>query len=235
MNLSIVLVEPEYSGNIGFTARTMKNFGAKELVLVNPKAVHLNGEAKSRAMKAKGILVNAKKKKSIAEAVKGTDIAVAFTARLKKRKGLGRTTQSLQEFAEQYADSNQRISLVFGNEKNGLRNKQLNECDFIVTIPANHSYPTMNLSHSIAVVLYALNSAKIKRARVKLINENLKKLLILQFKELIYRGKKIRQKQKTLNAFKALISRAPATEAEAKAILSVLESANKALKADRKN
>ncbi|MFH1588253.1 MAG: RNA methyltransferase [Candidatus Diapherotrites archaeon] len=230
MNLRIVLSEPEYSGNIGFTARAMKNFGANELALVNPKAEHLNGEAKSRAMNAKEILLNAEKHKSISLAVKGTDIAVAFTARLSKRKGLKRTTQSLQEFAEQYADSDSKISLVFGNEKNGLTNEQLDECDFFVTIPTSREYRAMNLSHSVAVVLYALNSAKTKRKRVKQINENLKKLLIHEFNELIYAGKKIRQKQKTLNAFKALISRSPASEAEAKAILSVLESANNAVK-----
>ncbi|MBN2127292.1 MAG: TrmJ/YjtD family RNA methyltransferase [Candidatus Diapherotrites archaeon] len=229
MNLRVVLVEPEYEGNIGFTARVMKNFNASDLFLVNPKS-ELGLEAKTRSMKAFDILSKAKKAGSITEAVKGTDFIVGFTAKFTKKKGLHRTVQSLQEFSENYSSANKKISLVFGTEKNGLSNEQLNECDLLVSIPTSVKYPAMNLSHSVAVVLYALNSAEKKHVFVPIIDSNLKEQLISEFTELIYSGEKIRQKQKTLNAFKAFISRVPARESEAKAILSVFKSANKALK-----
>ena len=231
MNLRIILVEPEYGGNIGFTARAMKNFNAKELFLVNPKEDYLGVEAKSRSMNAFDVLSNARIVSTLSDALKGTAVSVAFTAKTTKKKGLNRTAQSLQEFAKNFAEMNlNSLALVFGNERNGLKNSQLNECDFIVTIPTHHSYKSMNLSHSVAVALYALDSASSRHLRVKQIDENLKNLLAKEFNELINAGGKIRQKQKTLNAFKALISRSPASEAEAKAILSVLKAANKAIK-----
>jgi tRNA/rRNA methyltransferase len=229
MDLRIVLVEPEYSGNIGFVCRAMKNFGVKELVLVNPNTNYLNNESKSRAMKAQDILFNAKKSSSLSNAVKKCDFVVGLTAKHTKKKGLHRTVQSLQEFSLIHGKLNKKIALVFGTEKNGLTNEQLNECDFLVSIPTNYKYKSMNLSHSVAVTLYALTSNK-KHSFISLIDENLKKQLINEFNELIYSGEKIRQKQKTLNSFKAFISRVPARESESKAILSVLKSVNKRIK-----
>ncbi len=229
MNLRVVLVEPEYSGNIGFICRVMKNFGVKELFLVNPKASFNNGEAKSRAMKAQDILSNVVIVNSLKKAISNCVFVVGLTAKYSKKKGLNRTVQSLKEFSENHHNSGEKTALVFGTEKNGLTNEQLNECDFLVTIPTNKNYKSMNLSHAVAVTLYALNSVK-KREFVPCIDLNLKKQLIFEFNELIHSGNKIRQKQKTLNAFKAFLLRARITQAEAKAILSVFKSVNKRIK-----
>ena len=60
MRATVILVRPEYAGNIGFVARAMANFGLDKLVLVKPKADYLGSEAKSRAMRAKNLLQKAR-------------------------------------------------------------------------------------------------------------------------------------------------------------------------------
>ncbi len=232
MKVKVILVEPEYEGNIGFIARAMLNFGLKELILVNPKANHRSGKAKSRAMRAKHLLQKAKVVGSLKEALKDVDVAVATTAKIGKGKKLNRTGISVREFAENFSKSSSSIGLVFGPERNGLTNEQINECDFLVSIPASGKYKTLNLSHAGAILFYELfQSEKGRKGKnAKTINKKLKKNLVRQFNELIYSGKKIRNKPGTLNSFKALISRAPATEPEAKAIMAVFGSVLKKIK-----
>lgn len=223
MKLGIVLVEPEYDGNIGFTARCMENFGCKDLWLVKPKANHLSNDAIARAMKGRHILEKAKIVESLEEALENFDVSAATTARKKKGTKLFRELIALDEFAQNYGKFSGKLAVVFGPEKNGLTNEQLKHCDVIITIPAYGKYPTFNLSHAVAIALYEISKRHFSQ-KIEPANRRLRKEILKQFNELIRVGGKVRNREDTLFAFKGFLARAVLSHKEANAILTVFSS-----------
>ncbi|MFH1256436.1 MAG: RNA methyltransferase [Candidatus Diapherotrites archaeon] len=231
MNSFVVLSRTEGEENIGFAARAMKNFGLEKLVLVNPKASHLSGLAKSRAMHAKEILANAKTVKTLKEALKAADFSVAVTARpLRARKGI-KGFSTPKELAEKFVGTNASVALVFGNEKNGLGAEEVGQCDFMLSIPSSRKYFSLNLSHAVVIVLYELFKAK-KSAEPraeKTAKRKIKRALLERFSDLADASGSIDDKKEVMRSFKALVARSPITEKEAKAVLAVLSEAGKSL------
>lgn len=152
--MKVILIEPEHAGNVGAVARVMKNFGFKELVLVDPKVDHLCEEARNRAKHAQEVLESAVVC-SFDEI--DVDYLVGTTALLGTDYNIPRSPLSPKELKEVISGKEAKIGLLFGRESSGLTNEEVSECDFIVTIPANSEYPTLNLSHSVAVMLYELS------------------------------------------------------------------------------
>lgn len=232
MKVKVILVEPEYEENIGLIARTMKNFSIKELLLVNPKAKHYSAKARSRAMHAQELLKKAKKFTSLKAALKEVDFSAATSAKTTKEKRMFRTALTARQLAENYSGSDACLGIVFGRESTGLRNEEINECDFLVKIPTHYKYETLNVSHSAVVVLYELfcqqgmgkkNGKKGKRkGELKAVSKKKKELLLKKFKEILKDCESIENKKSAEYAFKALVSRTPITEKEANALLSVL-------------
>jgi tRNA/rRNA methyltransferase len=154
--ISIVLVGPEKSGNVGAIARVMKNFGLKDLILIDSKCDHLNKEALDRASHAKDILKKAKLAKK--EQLKSFSLLVGTTAKIGTDYNIPRIPLTPAELSSRLKELSPKtkIGILFGRESFGLSNQELMMCDFSITIPTAPTYPTMNLSHSVAVVLYEL-------------------------------------------------------------------------------
>lgn len=158
VNLTVVLLGVEHPGNLGAVARAMKNFGASELVLIDPKCDKDNVEAKNRAKWANDVLESAR----VADVgvLQEFDFVVGTTGKIGDDYNLPRTpilpSQLAQRVAE--ADAETSIALLFGRESDGLMNEELALCDFTVTIPTSDAYPSLNLSHAVAVVLYAVTA-----------------------------------------------------------------------------
>ncbi len=152
--ISIVLVEPEISGNIGAICRIMKNFGFDKLVIVNPKCDHLSTEVKNRAKHAQDILRKAK----VVKRWPKFDYVVGTTAKLGSDYNVNRLPLLPEQLALKLSKLPKKtsIGLLFGREGIGLTNEEINKCDFIVTIPSSKKYPTLNLSHSVGILLYEL-------------------------------------------------------------------------------
>ena len=150
--LNVILVEPENSGNIGATARVMKNFGFTELILVNPKA-RLDDEAFSRAMHAKDVLESCRIVNSLQELE--FDVLVATSSHAGHDYHIARTAITAEELGKKI-DLNQNVGIVFGRESKGLTIDEILTCDFLVTIPASPVYPVLNLSHAVAIILYEI-------------------------------------------------------------------------------
>ena len=150
--ISIVLIEPKTQGNIGAIARVMKNFGFSELVLVNPKC-SLGDEAYIRAKHAKDVLDNVK----ILKRWPKLDYLVATSSKTGRDYNIPRNPITPAELGK-VLPSKGKIGLVFGREEDGLNNLELAKCDFMVKIPTDKDYKGMNLSHSVAVMLYSLSS-----------------------------------------------------------------------------
>lgn len=160
LNFRIVLVEPLYSGNVGSVARVMKNFGFSELVLLNP--CELGMPARVMSVHAYDIIENARIEFSLEDALKDSNINIGMTGLPGKtdNKHSRIPAYSPRQLKEKLEGNNGIISLVFGREDAGLRNEELEICDIVVNIPTNPVYPSMNLSHAVAVILYELSDVK---------------------------------------------------------------------------
>ncbi len=152
----IVLIEPESEGNVGAVARVMHNFGFDKLVLINPRCDYLSEKALVRAMHGKDIL----RKAIITDFnfINTLDIKVGTTAKVGGKNHIFRTPLKPEEMSKMIVKSHRKskIGLLFGRESIGLTNDEIRKCDYIVTIPANPKYPTLNLSHAVAILLYEL-------------------------------------------------------------------------------
>lgn len=155
--VDIVLVEPMYEGNCGFTARVMKNFGFSNLVLVNP--CDLGDEAFSRASHARDILAGAERC-TLDEVFGRSDITVATTGTVAKSvcHPMRIPYYSPRELREWISDIKGRVSILFGRENWGLNNDEVERCDMLCTIPASEEYPILNISHAAGIVCYELAS-----------------------------------------------------------------------------
>ena len=151
----VVFVEPESPGNIGFLARTMKNFGLLNLVLINP--CELKNESYYQAMHARDVVSNAETYNSLEEflLIKEIDTSVGTTGSAGGSYNVARIAVS----PEQLVDSinyNGNLALVFGREGNGLSNQEISLCDIIVSIPTHDYYPILNITHAAAIIFYEM-------------------------------------------------------------------------------
>jgi TrmH family RNA methyltransferase len=151
----IVLVEPKNSGNIGAVARAMMNFDAEHLYLVNP--CELDNACYARAMHATKILDNAQTFSCFEDAIENLDYLVATSSiESKTDKRHLRNPVLLEDFSEKIFDVKGKVGLVFGREDYGLFNEEIAACDIMLKIPTSESYPSLNLSHAVTIVLYSI-------------------------------------------------------------------------------
>ncbi len=156
LSFRVILVEPLYGGNVGSVARTMKNFGFSDLVLVSP--CELDVKARVMAVHAYNIIENARIEFSLRDAVRGSNLVAGMTGKPGKtdNKHMRLPALSPRRLKEKLTGTAGVVSLVFGREDHGLNNEELEMCDIIVNIPTSPEYTSMNLSHAVAVVLYEL-------------------------------------------------------------------------------
>ncbi len=150
----IVLVETSHPGNIGATARAMKNMGFYELVLVSPRHFP-HAEATARAAGADDVLAGAKVYSSLAEAVADCHWVIGTTARQRTIQWpLWTPRQCAEKLHGQPASH--RVAIVFGRERSGLTNQELDLCHFGLHIPCNPAYASLNLAAAVQIVVYEL-------------------------------------------------------------------------------
>lgn len=163
--IRIVLVEPQIAGNIGSTARSMKNMGLRRLILVRPPEDWLR-EAKIMAANALDVLRQAKVAASVREAVSDSVFIVGTT----RRGGEVRSPLKLERrTAKLILDKSMlgKISILFGNERVGLSDRDLRDCHVNVYIPTSPVQPSLNLSHAVLLVAYEIfRASKVRRSVV---------------------------------------------------------------------
>ena len=153
-NIRIVLVNPKAPGNIGWSARGLKNMGLSRLYLVNPVEYPME-EVKPFAFGAEDVLKEARVFGSLREALSEARFAVATTRRTGKHR---RPSYYLRDGAARVVAAAQTniVAVVFGGEQSGLSNEEISLCDTIVTIPHESTYPSLNLSHAVTLVCYEI-------------------------------------------------------------------------------
>lgn len=186
MELTVVLLRPTRAGNLGAVARAMKNFGVYRLVLIEPDCAPDENEALFRATHAQEVLYAAEV--APRDVLDSFDLVVGLSGKYGDDYNLPRTPLYPAQLAERLAEREGSVALLFGPESDGLVNEDLKRCDFIVTIPTAVEQPSMNLSHSVAVVLYALQAGALTEPiaeRFPLVNAATKEQLRKMIDELL--------------------------------------------------
>lgn len=155
--IRIVLVSTQHPGNIGATARAMLTMGLTELVLVNPDR-YPHPQARATAAHAVDVLDRARVVGSLEEAVKDCGWVLAASAR---SRHLGDEPLTPWEGAARAQERAQLapVALVFGCERTGLTNEELEHCHAATMIPTNPGYSSLNLSQAVQILAYELRRA----------------------------------------------------------------------------
>ena len=160
-NIRIILVNTSHPGNIGATARAMKNMGLHHLYLVDPKEFP-SAVATGRAVSAVDILESAVVTATLEEAIADCGLVVGASARSRR---VPWPLLSPPQCAEKVADEchNNQVALVFGREDAGLTNEELQVCHYHVNIPADEEYSSLNLAAAVMVISYEVRMALLRR------------------------------------------------------------------------
>ncbi len=156
-NIRVVLLETSHPGNLGAVARAMKVMGLADLALVNPKC-GVDDEARARASGAVDVLENATIHASLDAALADVALAAACTSR---RRDLPHPAYTPRQAAPKLLGiaQTQSVALVFGSETYGLSNEQLMKCRWLLNIPSNPDYASLNLGSAVQVLAYELRSS----------------------------------------------------------------------------
>ena len=155
-NIKIVLVEPSGPINVGSVARLCANFDVHELRLVSPKCDYLDQEAKKMAVKGGKILEKAIIYEDLNSALSDCSRVIATCG----RKEHGDIPLSSNKEALCWAFKSgreEKIALVFGREDRGLSNEELLKANKVISLNTDENYPSLNLSHAVAIVLHQFN------------------------------------------------------------------------------
>lgn len=163
--IRIVLVQTSHPGNIGATARAMKNMGLEKLVLVNPKDFP-SGVALGRAASALDILDKAEVVENLEDAIANCGLVIGTSAR---SRSIPWPVVDPGECAEKLvaASAQNDVALVFGREDRGLSNDELQLCHFHVQIPTNEEYSSLNVASAVIVLCYEIRKAFLQAAEGK--------------------------------------------------------------------
>ena len=152
--IGFVLVKPQLSENIGFSARGLKNFGFDKLDLVSPEENWPNKKAIATSVGAKDIFNKTKIYSNIEDAIGDYDIVYASSAR---RRDINKKHLSFNQFIVSIKKNKKRkIGIIFGPEASGLSNQDLSYSNYIFKIPVNKKFESINLSHSLILVCYEI-------------------------------------------------------------------------------
>lgn len=165
--LRFVLVGTSHPGNIGSVARAIKTMGFGELILVNPRFPDAlqQAEAIAFASGAQDVLNATRIVETVEEALQGCNFAAAVSARLREFSPPVITPRA---FAEQVASNNTlHAAIIFGNERYGLPNEVVQNCNALVNIPANPDYSSLNLAQATQVLAYEARLAALEAEQSK--------------------------------------------------------------------
>ena len=155
--IKFILFEPSHPGNVGAAARAIKTMGFDKLCLINP-IEHPHSEARARSSGALDVLLNAEVFDNLQDAIKGCGLIIGTTSRSRR---ISVPITNIRETAPSIvAEAKQKpVAVIFGPEKSGLINKQVDCCNQLVNIPSTGSYKSLNLAMAVQIVAYELRVA----------------------------------------------------------------------------
>lgn len=154
-----VLVEPQFDGNLGATARALKNLDFTRLLLVQPTADPAGREARMMAVEAGDVLAAAEIHPTLDSALRGAVVVVGLSRRLGKHR---QPHLSFDRLAPELCALAARgeIALLFGREDHGLSDAALDRATHLAYLPTSSEYASFNLAQAVLLVAYELRRAR---------------------------------------------------------------------------
>ena len=243
--LVIVLVEPQFEGNIGAVARCLRNFGLHELRILRHEGA-FSEETRNRAKHAQVVLDDCQVFQEWSDCFE--DISLVIGTSGKREHGdkvLFRHFLLPAEMGERLSQIEGKVAIVFGPEGMGLTQDELRACDLMLTIPTWEGYPILNLSHTVAIVCYEWFQTllpKVGRDKAlpktvhteRLLNPDLKREIRRRAEELAgATAKREDQKISAADTLSRVILRGMPTDDEAHRLLGLLSAASEAMQDDK--
>ena len=150
-NIYFVLNKPQLSENIGACARAMKNFNFSKMIIIDPKPTYPNDKILATSVGAKEIIQKAKVYKNIEDSLSNFDYLIATTSRFRNKNVEHIDLKKLKKI-----NFNKKIGFIFGSEASGLSNHEISYANYIMNIPSNKNFKSLNLSHSLIIVCHKL-------------------------------------------------------------------------------
>lgn len=221
-NITVVLDHPDESRNIGAACRAMANNDISDLRIVGKKEDYDIEHIHVLAIHAGAIFDNARFYNSIREATADCAICAGTTRRRGKKRGKLLLPEEFAKMVSPTTDSSARVAIVFGNERTGLTDDQLDECNIGVTIPSSDNFGSLNLSHAVQILCYHMFRQNISETQpeyhgftpltldrvdktVQIITDNMKKIGFF----------KMPGREDMENFWRSVLSRANLSEGEA--------------------
>ena len=151
-NIYFILVRPQMGENIGSVARAIKNFNIKHLRIVSPRCNWPNQKALATSVGAKDVLKSTKVYNSVEQAIGDLDLIFASSSRIRK---INKKTISVTNLKTKITKG-RKIGILFGPEASGLSNDEINSANYLVKIPSNKKFSSLNLSHSAIIFCFEL-------------------------------------------------------------------------------
>ena len=151
-NIYFILVRPQIGENIGSVARAIKNFNIKFLRIVNPRCSWPNQKALATSVGAKDVLKSTKIYDSVEKSIEDLDIVFASSSRIRK---INKKIIPVSNFTSKIKKG-RNIGILFGPEASGLTNDEVSYADYLVKIPSNKNFSSLNLSHSAIIFCFTL-------------------------------------------------------------------------------
>lgn len=153
-NIQIVLHSPSHPGNIGAAARAMRVMGISALRLVNPKAFP-HAQAVAQASGALDVLENTQVFSELSAAIADCQVVFGTSARERDFPWPVLTPRKMAEKI-QHEHSTHKVAIIFGTERYGLANEDLEHCHYIIQIPTRDDYRSLNLAQAVQIICYEI-------------------------------------------------------------------------------
>ena len=151
-NIHFILVRPQMGENIGFVARAIKNFNITKLRIVDPKCNWPSQKALATSVGANDVLKSSKIYNSVNKSIADLRVVFVSTSRIRK---VNKKIISILDLRKKIKKK-QKIGIMFGPEASGLSNDELNCANYLVKIPTNRKFSSLNLSHSAIIFCFQL-------------------------------------------------------------------------------
>jgi len=231
-NISFILHKPQLSENIGACARAMKNFNFSKLIIINPKPIFPNDKIVATSVGAQEIIKKSKVYETLEPAIKKIDFLISTTSRFRNKNIKHIKLNELNKI-----DFNKKIAFLFGPEASGLSNNEISFSNYVLQIPSNIKFKSLNLSHSLIIVAQTvfqlLNMTKSKYSKSKKIKSASKKniqamtnLCIKHLEEINFFKPK-EKKPKMLENLRSIFYKMDLSEKETRILSSVFASLSK--------
>ncbi len=219
--IEVAVMEPKYQVNLGHIARVSKNFGVRQLFLINPRCKHDGKTAIKYSKHAAELLRKAKLIKSL-KRISGNAFVIGTTGIWHKTDRSFYNVYSAGQISRMSGlarKSGRDMIVVLGRDDTGLSKEELRECDATICLSASPEYPILNISHALAIILHSLYGTEKSAANPRIYADGayLESIFRL-FDRKVDSNRKIRDKGSVKMAFRHIMRRSSITRKEANAL-----------------